>query len=50
MQHVIALRPDAIQEMNDEVDTFSVQDNEIEALRKTIQGSTVDVACFSLIL
>ena len=38
MQHVIAARPEAILEIQDEVDTFSEQDNEIEALRNTIQG------------
>jgi hypothetical protein len=38
MQHVIALSPDAISKMDDEVDAYLEQDNEIEALRKTIQG------------
>ena len=38
MQHVMAMRPDAISEMEDEVDTYE-QDSELDALRKTIQGN-----------
>ena len=43
MQHVMATRPDAILEIDNETGAYSEQDNKIDALRKTIQDLTRDM-------